>query len=58
MYEWDNLEDWRTLAEQASREDDPARLLELAEKLARAIDQQLLARRTISTINPDIIARR
>jgi hypothetical protein len=37
-----NLENWRTYAELASQEEDPARLMELADKLNQALEQELL----------------
>ncbi len=36
-----NLEKWRTYAELASREKDPARLMELADKLTQSLEQEL-----------------
>lgn len=34
-------QDWRTLAEAASKEQDPARMLEIVSKLNRALDEQI-----------------
>jgi hypothetical protein len=39
MHERDGLERWRVLADLASKERDPGKLMELAEKLATALDQ-------------------
>ncbi len=44
MYERGTSEDWRTFAELASKEEDPVKLMELADKLHRALDQQLPSR--------------
>ncbi len=38
------LEKWRSYAELASKEEDPSKLMELAEKLRLALDRELLGR--------------
>jgi hypothetical protein len=38
------LEKWCTYAELASKEEDPSKLMELAEKLRLALDRELLGR--------------
>lgn len=36
------LEEWRAFAEMASKERDPAKLLELADQLCQELDKELL----------------
>lgn len=40
MSEWDDSEEWRVLAELASREENPSHLMEIAAGLIRATEQQ------------------
>ena len=58
MCERRDSESWRILAELASRESDSVKLMELAEQLTRAIDQQLQTREEPSSmLPPGIVAR-
>ena len=46
-----NMQDWRTLSEAASREQDPDRLIELVQELNRALWQREMQRRHPSKMN-------
>jgi len=45
------LRSWHEIAKQVSEEDDPNRILELAEELIRALDAQ--SRKIMDEITPD-----
>ncbi len=49
------LEKWRTYAELASKEEDPSKLMELAEKLRLALDRESLDR-VPRPASPDVVA--
>jgi len=46
-----SLRSWHEIAKQVSEEDDPNRILELAEELIRALDSQ--SRKIMDEITPD-----
>ena len=41
MYRRETADDWRVFAELASREQNPGKLMELADKLRFALDEQM-----------------
>jgi hypothetical protein len=52
----DDLEDWRTLSELAAKEEDPEKLMDLVQRLNKALDQEERAR--LHHISPSFPSRR
>lgn len=54
MYQVNGSADWRALCELASKEHDPAKLIELVRKLNQALDQSFKQRQASETVSDSL----